>query len=242
MLKKVELDEKDFEKIFQKDMPVRRLWRTTVRVVKRFIGMGLIFLLFFIILNASAYWQRLNFVISKPEIDNLKSIEPPKEEPIIEYDPAIEIPKINITAPLVVNVEPDLILQKLKDGVVHYAQTALPGERGNAVLVGHSSDFPWSTGQYKTVFALLDKLETGDQLIIAFGRQKLVYTVSEIKVVKPTEVEVLRASSQPILTLITCYPVGTTTNRLIVIATLSSGKITGVQTTEPNIAPLPQAR
>jgi sortase A len=111
--------------------------------------------------------------------------------------------------------------------------TADPGQVGNVVIVGHSSDFPWSTGQYKTIFALLDKLTIGDEITLPFGQNRYVYKITESKIVKPTNLTVLERTAAPTLTLISCYPVGTALNRIVVTATLVDGPIGGTQTTEP---------
>jgi sortase A len=127
------------------------------------------------------------------------------------------------------------ILEGLKSGVVRYEGTALPNERGNTVLIGHSSDFPWSTGQYKTVFALLDKLEIGDQIQLTYDNKQFTYAVSKKTVVAPTFTAPLHRTVDPTLTLLTCYPVGSTRSRLIIQADLVSGPVTATQTTEPVI-------
>lgn len=162
---------------------------------------------------------------------------------IPDYAPLVEIPKISVSAPLLLNVTPDLIVDQLRGGVTHYEATALPGEIGNSVIVGHSSDLPWSDGQYKTVFALLDKLVLGDKVVVYYKKQRLVYSVTSSKVVAPTDLSVLRRSTTPQITLLTCYPVGTTRNRLIVTAELIEGVPTGTQVSEPAIgSALPRPR
>src|SRR3989344_1880496 len=57
--------------------------------------------------------------------------------------PEIIIPKINVQIPVVYDVnsiEENNIQKALEGGVVHYADTAKPGQNGNAVIVGHSSN------------------------------------------------------------------------------------------------------
>jgi sortase A len=101
------------------------------------------------------------------------------------------------------------------------------------VIVGHSSDFPWSDGKYKNVFALLDKLAVGDKIVVTYGSEKYIYQVTGSKVVKPTDLSVLKKTASPTLTLLTCYPVGSTRSRLIVTAKLLSDNAGSVQTTDP---------
>jgi LPXTG-site transpeptidase (sortase) family protein len=107
----------------------------------------------------------------------------------------------------------------LERGVVHYATTPNPGEKGNAVIVGHSSNNILNQGKYKFAFVLLKQLEPGDTIVLTKDGKRYVYKVYEKKIVKPTDVSVLGAASKPsTLTLITCDPPGTSINRLIVVA------------------------
>jgi LPXTG-site transpeptidase (sortase) family protein len=132
----------------------------------------------------------------------------------------IVIPGINVTAPVV--YAPSLneadILTALENGVVHYATTAIPGQPGNVVIFGHSSDDWWKPGNYKFVFVLLDKLSAGDTVTVDYHSQSYTYVVTGSQVVAPTDVSVLMPTAVPTLTLITCSPVGTSLRRLVVTA------------------------
>lgn len=106
----------------------------------------------------------------------------------------------------------------LQKGVVHYPNTAVPGEPGNVVIFGHSSGQVWAPGDYKFIFARLEKLKPGDKIFLDYQGQRYTYEINELRVVKPTEMSVLKQDAGHNLTLITCTPVGTNTNRLIVSA------------------------
>lgn len=106
----------------------------------------------------------------------------------------------------------------LRDGVVHYPNTGIPGEPGNVVIFGHSSNQVWAKGNYKFVFATLDKLKKDDSIIIDYEGKRFIYKVTGTKVVKPTDLSVLNGTTGHRLTLITCTPVGSNTSRLIVEA------------------------
>lgn len=106
----------------------------------------------------------------------------------------------------------------LRDGVVHYPGTPFPNQSGNVVLTGHSSYYPWDPGRFKDVFAILHQAVVGDEIIIFHNQQKYTYKVTDIKVVQPTEVNVLGDMGDDRLTLITCTPIGTNLRRLIVTA------------------------
>lgn len=123
----------------------------------------------------------------------------------------IEIPRLGISVMVVEGVEPD----NLELGVGHVPGTAFPGEDGNVGIAGHRDTF----------FRKLRKIRTGDEIRIATLRGSYEYSVESTRVVAPGEVEVLQASSEPALTLVTCYPfyyVGPAPNRFIVRARQSS--------------------
>jgi sortase A len=106
----------------------------------------------------------------------------------------------------------------LRSGVVHYPNTSVPGVRGNVVIFGHSSGQVWAPGKYKFVFTHLDKLKGGDKIFVDYQGTRYTYEVKAKKVVAPSDVTVLGQTTDNILTLITCTPVGTSKNRLIVTA------------------------
>lgn len=139
------------------------------------------------------------------------------------------IPKIAVKAPVVWDSSSDeaSMLTSLEQGVAHYGFTGRPsGGRGNVFLSGHSSYSFWAPGNYKTVFANLDRLEPGDQLAITEGELVYLYEVRTKRVIKPTELSVLDPTEQSLVSLMTCVPVGTNLNRLIVQAELISANPT----------------
>ena len=76
-------------------------------------------------------------------------------------------------------------------------------------------------GNYNEIFALLDHLEYGDEVIIYYGQKKFTYVIREKKVVRPGDVKALeREGGKKELSLMTCWPIGTTLKRLLVFAEL----------------------
>lgn len=149
---------------------------------------------------------------------------------VVGPENVIIIPKISVNAPLIFidTLAEKEVLQALQGGVVHYAGTANPGENGNSVFFGHSSNDWWEKGNYKFVFVLLEKLVPGDLYEIHYQSRKYVYQVESTKVVLPTDLSVLDQTTTPYSTLITCTPPGTSWKRFIVKA--------------KQIAPVPQAQ
>ena len=64
------------------------------------------------------------------------------------------------------NYESIPIQKLLKDGVVHLADSVMPGEVGNSYLVGHSSNYRQVISNYNFVFATLTQAKEGDEFII----------------------------------------------------------------------------
>lgn len=136
-------------------------------------------------------------------------------------EPLIIIPKINVEVPVVYDInsiEEKAIQDALENGVVHYATTPYPGQRGNGVIVGHSSNNILNSGKYKFAFVLLRKLEIDDTFYLNYKGVRYTYKIYEKRVVPPTDTSVLGpANRDNSFTLITCDPPGTSTNRLIIV-------------------------
>ena len=120
----------------------------------------------------------------------------------------------------------ETFMEELRGGVVRYPGTALPGEMGNVFVFGHSSNYPWVKSEYNDVFALLDTLENGDEITIYYNQKKFTYRVTDRAVVKPGDVKTLesRDHTKKELSLMTCWPIGTTLERIIIFAELVEDK------------------
>lgn len=243
-MKQVTFDEKDIKRLIRVDSKFDRFWRLFWRTVRQAVYFVILFFIFFLALNYSAYYQRFHYSLASQPIKKvaLNPPPPPIAVPLPNYPPSISIPKIGVTAPMILNVGNDIYLDRLTQGVIQFAQTALPGQIGNMVVVGHSSNFPWIHSDYNTVFALVDKLAVGDQIIVPYQSQQYIYEVTGHQIVSPNDLAVLKKTDTPTLTLLTCYPVGTTRSRYIVLAKLISGQISGTQASEPPVSQLPVTR
>lgn len=196
----------------------------------RYAGVGVLsFAIFLFVFNFQTLTAQFGYTFSPPAAEAPVATPVPatavaaKTESQAEAAPpgnVVIIPKIKVNAPI--NLEPSIqeaaIQKSLQTGVVHYAGTAIPGERSNIALFGHSSNDWWEPGSYKFVFALLDKMVVGDQIQINYEQKKYVYQVTGTRVVEPTEISVLQPTKEPQLTLITCTPPGTSWKRLVVVA------------------------
>jgi len=97
--------------------------------------------------------------------------------------------------------------------------SALPGTPGNTVMNGHISSPVSHKGD---VFRHLPEVRIGDEIDIYVGDKKVSYDVTELRVVPPTAIDVLKPTPDATLTLITCYPDNVYTSRLIVIGKLAA--------------------
>lgn len=136
-------------------------------------------------------------------------------------NPEVIIPKINVQLPGVYNlpsIDEATIQRGLEDGVIHYPNTAVPGQQGNAAFFGHSSNNIFNKGKYKFAFVLLHELVPGDIFYITYNNKVYSYRVYEKKVVEPDETWVLGSVPGKTATaaLITCDPPGTSLRRLVV--------------------------
>lgn len=133
-------------------------------------------------------------------------------------DNTLQIEAIEVLAPITWRIEndPEQVKVSLQNGLIQIKGTALPGEKGNTFITGHSSDLPWAKGKFKTVFALLNKLVVGDTVRLKYQNKDFVYKVTDIKTVNPDDLAAMDQTDDPTLTLMTCTPVGTNLKRLIV--------------------------
>tara|TARA_Y100000310_G_scaffold218027_1_gene219161 strand:+ start:154 stop:858 length:705 start_codon:yes stop_codon:yes gene_type:complete len=140
----------------------------------------------------------------------------------------ISIPSLGISAPVLL---PSLtywyayawaMLEKqmqagLNYGAVAYPHSVAPGTDGNLIIAGHSSppDEKSEKSAYGHLFAKLPEIAIGEEIIVS----DVTYRVQDKFVVSPSETSILaQQEDESILKMITCYPVGTTTNRMIIVA------------------------
>jgi sortase A len=125
----------------------------------------------------------------------------------------LRIPRISLEAPLFDGTDGST----LNHAVGRIAGTSRPGEPGNIGIAGHRDGF----------FRGLKDVRVGDAIELRTLKGTDTYVVDQIQIVSPRQVEVLRPTSVPSLTLVTCYPFyffGSAPQRYIVTASLSPEK------------------
>lgn len=121
----------------------------------------------------------------------------------------VEIPKIDVNLPIYHGTETDT----LEKGTGHLIGSSLPigGESTHAVITGHSGMAS------QRMFTDLEQLEIGDVFYLHVLGEVLAYQVYDAEPVLPHDTEKLRITSgEDLCTLITCYPTGINSHRLLV--------------------------
>jgi sortase A len=103
----------------------------------------------------------------------------------------------------------------LELGPGHYDNTPLPGQPGNAAIAGHRTT-------YLHPFYNLNELVAGDQIFVTTTQGRFQYDVTALLVVNPSDVAVIDPTAVPTLTLTTCNPRYSASQRLVAQATLVS--------------------
>jgi len=145
----------------------------------------------------------------------------------INRDFSLVIEKIGLNAPVVMGVsvtDPKKYNEALKDGIAHAITSDLPStDPSNVYLFAHTSFNFWGINKYATTFNLLRKMNTGDEINIFYRNKRYVYEVVNKEIMTGWNTYPLtRPVLEPILTMQTCDPPGTTFNRLVVTAKLKS--------------------
>lgn len=154
----------------------------------------------------------------------------------VSADPRLIIPKLNVDVPIHFGISLDEVMSAMNNGVAHYriaGASAYPGEIGNLVITGHSAGDVYSSNQYKYIFSGLERLEDGDLIYINYNSVRYTYRVIKKEVVEPSNVASLVVqTNKPLLTLVTCTPLGTSRYRLLVTAEQISPNYEGAEEAE----------
>jgi len=139
---------------------------------------------------------------------------------------SVEIDNIIIT-PNVDSFEEDIYNAALKKGVAHFKGTPLPGDGGNSFIYGHSavdSFFSSHRDYAETIFSKLENVEVSDAISITKDGKELTYMVQKKKIANPDDFTVISGIyGKETVTLMTCWPLGIGSQRLIIIGELIDG-------------------
>lgn len=122
----------------------------------------------------------------------------------------ISIPAVGAELPLYLGANN----AQMARGAVHLTQTSYPigGENTNCVIAAHRG-----TWDGLPMFRDLGEVLVGDAVVIENFRERLEYRVCEIVVIQPNEMDrVLIQEGRDLVTLVTCTPLGSNWERLVV--------------------------
>ena len=111
----------------------------------------------------------------------------------------LEIPAMELTMPVYLGASDD----HLAAGAAVLGNTSVPigGANTNCVIAGHRG---WRGADY---FRHIDKLTVGDTVKLTNLWETLAYTVADIQIIQPHEVDKIKIQSGcDLLTLLTCHP------------------------------------
>jgi sortase A len=132
---------------------------------------------------------------------------------------SLTIPKLKIQNAEVGTADTDLAKH-----LVHFPGTAIPGNKGTAVIFGHST-LPqlYNPKDYTTILAYAHTLTVDNTFLVTAENTTYTYKIYDISITDPTNLSYLTQDfSGHYLTLVTCTPPGTTWKRLIIKAKLET--------------------
>ncbi len=172
-----------------------------------------------IIFNWSEISWIFNYRVAPKGLQSVIINKDPAPEDYSYYgmeDNIIKIAAIDISAPLIIpesSNDAD-IYYALKKGIAHFPGSALPGERGVSIFLGHSSPPGWPRIDYDWVFTQANDLEKGDKIEIYFNNQLFVYTVTEKVFLEIGQDVPSYDSNEKEIILLSCWPPGKNIKRI----------------------------
>jgi sortase A len=158
-----------------------------------------------------------------PEVveDPAARIETPDNAPIVIASvPAVQPPTVTGNRVVIPKIGVDITISEgtvaktaLNAGAWRIPNTSKPGV-GNTVLAAHRY---LHKPPRKDTFFNLDKMAVGDEFQVHWNGQPKNYAVTEVRIVNPDQLEILNNTDHEQITLMTCTPLYTSKQRLLVI-------------------------
>ena len=199
-------------------------------------GVAVVLLILFLQYNRLIFAPIMAYVSpGNAPASEIEAIDPTITQ-TVSADPRLIIPKLNVDVPIHFGIQLSEVMSAMNNGVAHYriaGASAYPGEIGNLVITGHSAGDVYSSNPYKYIFSGLERLEDGDLIYINYNSVRYTYRVIKKEVVEPSNVASLVVDTdKPLLTLVTCTPLGTSRYRLLVTAEQISPSLEGAEEAE----------
>ena len=183
-------------------------------------GLAVVLVILFLQYNRLIFAPLMAYVSpGNAPASEIEAIDPTITKPV-SAEPRLIIPKLNIDVPIRFDINVTDIMEAMNNGVAHYriqGASAYPGEIGNFIITGHSAGDVYSSNPYKYIFSGLERLEDGDLIYVNYNSVRYTYKVIKKEVVEPSDVAALVVQTdKPLITLVTCTPLGTSRYRLLV--------------------------
>lgn len=139
----------------------------------------------------------------------------------------ISIPSIGINklpvSPNVDSTSESIYGPILEKTLAHFKSTGLPFSevKNNIVIYGHSTSLNYNPGRNNPMlaFSFLPELKIGDEILLHIENNDYKFIVSRTRIVEPTDISIINGvKGRRTLTLFTCYPLGSNSNRFVVVA------------------------
>ncbi len=178
------------------------------------VGIGLGAVVFPVIANVYTAWQQR---------EARQDLGPREPQPVVRDAPTAELQAPQGFAPARLVIESiglNVVVREwtgpadLRQGLAHDNRTALPGQRGNCVIVGFRN-------VYGSPFLRLDEVRKGDEVLLKTPSEAYWYAVDETGVCGPEGLAAALKSDKEALTLVTCDPPSRGDKRLYVKAVRS---------------------
>lgn len=149
------------------------------------------------------YNQRI-YAEKQSDLTSLEACEEPAADLAVygiedEILGVLEVPAMELTMPVYLGASDE----HLAAGAAVLGNTSAPigGDNTNCVIAGHRG---WRGADY---FRHIDRLQAGDTVTLTNLWETLTYTVADIQIIQPHEVEKIKIQQgRDMLTLVTCHP------------------------------------
>ena len=156
------------------------------------------------LLTALQDYNRQLYVEKQCNLTDLEACEEPASDLTAygiedEIIGVLEIPAMELTMPVYLGASD----AHLAAGEAVLGNTSAPigGDNTNCVIAGHRG---WKGADY---FRHIDRLQAGDTVTLTNPWETLTYTVTDIQIIQPHEVEKIKIQQgRDLLTLLTCHP------------------------------------
>ena len=223
-------------KIRKKAIESAKKTRRGQKLVPILAGVAVVLLILFLQYNRLIFAPIMAYVSpGNVPASEIEAVDPTISQSV-SPEPRLIIPKLNVDVPVHFGISLDEVMSAMNNGVAHYriaGASAYPGQIGNLVITGHSAGDVYSSNQYKYIFSGLERLEDGDLIYVNYESKRYTYQVFKREVVDPSNVASLVIDTdKPLLTLVTCTPLGTSRNRLLIFAEQISPSYDGAKEEE----------